>query len=78
MIAKEMVNSGNWVTLTHQGKPYYDKPAFYFLLVAVGFKLLGLTEFAVRFPSALAAILTVGVIYVWGLISGEWWGRKSK
>jgi 4-amino-4-deoxy-L-arabinose transferase-like glycosyltransferase len=78
MIAKDMVSSGNWVTLTHHGKPYYDKPVLYFWLVAVGFSLLGLTEYAVRFPSALAAVLTVGVIYGWGLISGEWkrglWG----
>ena len=78
VIAKEMVNSGNWVTLTHNGKPYHDKPALYFWLVALGLKILGLTEFAVRLPSALAASLTVGAVYLWGSMSGGWrrglWG----
>ncbi|MFQ5849200.1 MAG: glycosyltransferase family 39 protein [Candidatus Binatia bacterium] len=78
MIAKEMMGSGNWVTLTHNGKPYYDKPAFYFWLIALGLKVLGPTEFAVRLPSALAGSLTVGVVYLWGSIAGGWrlglWG----
>ena len=39
IIAKEMVNSGNWATLTHNGRPYHDKPALYFWLVALGLKL---------------------------------------
>ncbi|MCH7911780.1 MAG: glycosyltransferase family 39 protein [Deltaproteobacteria bacterium] len=78
VIAKEMVNSGNWVTLTHNGRPYHDKPVLYFWLVALGLKIFGLTEFAVRLPSALAASLTVGAVYLWGSLSGGWrrgfWG----
>ncbi|MFQ5684612.1 MAG: ArnT family glycosyltransferase, partial [Candidatus Binatia bacterium] len=77
-IAKEMVASGNWVTLTHNGLPYYDKPAPYFWLLALGIKLLGLNELAVRLPSALAAGLTIGLVYLWGCVSGGWkrglWG----
>jgi 4-amino-4-deoxy-L-arabinose transferase-like glycosyltransferase len=78
VIAKEMVNSGNWVTLTHNGRPYHDKPVLYFWLVALGLKIFGLTEFAVRLPSALAASLTAGAVYLWGSLSGGWrrgfWG----
>ncbi len=70
VIAKEMVVSGNWMTLTQNGEPYYDKPAPYFWLVALGLKLLGLSELAVRWPSALAATLTVGFIFLWGSVSG--------
>lgn len=78
VIAKEMVASGNWVTLTQNGVPYYDKPALYFWLVALGLKLFGLSEFAVRLPSAVASSLTVGAVYLWGSLSGGWkrglWG----
>lgn len=78
VIAKEMVTSGEWVTLTYYGKPYYDKPPLYFWLVALGLKIFGLTEFAVRWPSALAASLTVVGVCLWGFASGGWrrglWG----
>lgn len=68
-ISKEIVRSGNWVTLTQGGKPYYDKPAPYFWLVALGLKLSDLPEFPVRLPSALAAALAVVIVYLWGSIS---------
>ena len=70
VIAKEMVASGNWVTLTQNGAPYYDKPVPYFWLVALCINLLGLSELAVRLPSALAAALTVGFVFLWGSVSG--------
>jgi len=72
VIAKEVVASGNWVTLTRNGEPYYDKPALYFWLVALGLKLLGVHELAVRLPSALAASLTVGIVCLWGCASRGW------
>jgi len=72
VIAKEVVASGNWVTLTRNGDPYYDKPVLYFWLVALGLKLLGVHEFAVRLPSALAAGLTVGIVCLWGCVSKGW------
>ncbi len=70
VIAKEMVESGNWLTLTQNGAPYYDKPAPYFWLVALGLKFFGLGEFAVRLPSAVAAGLTVAAVFLWGARSG--------
>jgi 4-amino-4-deoxy-L-arabinose transferase-like glycosyltransferase len=68
VIAKEILQTGNWLTLSHAGNPYYDKPAPYFWLVALGFKVFGLNEFAVRFPSALAASSTVLAVYLWGIL----------
>ncbi len=77
-IAMEILTSGNWVTLTHNGDPYYDKPAPYFGLVALCLNFLGFTELAVRLPSAVAASLTVGLVFLWGYLSGGWkrgfWG----
>lgn len=75
VIVKEMLDSGKWITLTRNGEPYYDKPPLYFWLASLGLKFLGLSELAVRLPSALAASLTVGAVYVWALRAGGWmWG----
>lgn len=70
VIAKEMVASGNWLTLTQNGAAYYDKPVPYFWLVALGLEFLGLSELAVRLPSAVAATLTVAAVFLWGSRSG--------
>lgn len=70
VIAKEMLQSGNWLTLTQNGAPYYDKPVPYFWLVALCLKLFGLSELAVRLPSALAATLTVASVFLWGAVAG--------
>lgn len=78
LIAREVLASGNLLTLRWGGKPYYDKPALFFWLVALALKLLGLSEFAVRLPSALAATLTVGSVYAFGWLSRDWrWGFWS-
>jgi 4-amino-4-deoxy-L-arabinose transferase-like glycosyltransferase len=77
-IAKEILVSGNWGTLKHNGMPYYDKPALYFSIVALGLMFLGINELAVRLPSALAASLIVAIVYLWGTASEGWkrglWG----
>jgi 4-amino-4-deoxy-L-arabinose transferase-like glycosyltransferase len=65
------LQTDNWLTLTYEGTPYYDKPAPYFWLVALGLKFFGLNEFAVRLPSALAATLSVLAIYLWGVLSKD-------
>ena len=70
VIAKEMLASGNWLTLTQNGAPYYDKPVPYFWLIALGLEFLGLSELAVRLPSAAAAGLTVASVFLWGARSG--------
>jgi 4-amino-4-deoxy-L-arabinose transferase-like glycosyltransferase len=72
VIAKGMVESGNWVTPTRHGSPYYDKPAFFFWLVALGVKAFGASELPVRLPSAVAATLLVGLVYAWGAALHGW------
>lgn len=72
VIAKEIWSTGNWLTLSFNGAPYYDKPAPYFWLVAIGLKLFGPSEWAIRWPSALAAVLMVGAVFQWGRSSGGW------
>jgi len=66
-IAREMVESGNYVVPNLLGKPYIDKPPLFNWVVALLFRVTGRVDFAVaRFPSALCAIAVMVGIYLLG------------
>ncbi|WPL17182.1 Undecaprenyl phosphate-alpha-4-amino-4-deoxy-L-arabinose arabinosyl transferase [Thiorhodovibrio winogradskyi] len=54
---REMLASGNFITPYKDGEPRYDKPVMIYWLQAGSVSLLGLNEFALRLPSAMAASL---------------------
>ena len=56
---REMLASGNFITPHKNGEPRYDKPVLIYWLQAAAVQALGLHEFALRLPSALAATLWV-------------------
>ena len=56
-IARDMAETGDWVTPRLYGKPWFEKPVLYYWGAALSFKLLGVSEAAARLPSALAALL---------------------
>jgi len=58
-VAREMLAKGDWITPHFNNFPYLDKPPVFFWAVASSFKMGGLSEASARFPSALAALLTV-------------------
>lgn len=51
-ISREILVTGDWLTLHFDGQNWYVHPPLYFWLTALGIKLFGLTEFVVRFWSA--------------------------
>jgi 4-amino-4-deoxy-L-arabinose transferase-like glycosyltransferase len=55
-IARDMAESGDWVTPRLYGKPWFEKPILYYWGAAAAFKLFGVSEAAARFPSAMAAL----------------------
>jgi len=55
-IARDMVETGDWVTPRLYGKPWFEKPVLYYWGAALSFRLFGVSEAAARFPSALAAL----------------------
>src|SRR5437870_4145336 len=63
-VAREMLASGDWLAPHFDTLPYLDKPALFFWLVAASFRVWGLSEWAARFPSALAAMATVFLIWL--------------
>ena len=64
--AREMVESGDWVTPHFNGLPRFDKPPLFYYLILLSYRLFGVTEFAARFWSALAGVALTGVLWVAG------------
>jgi 4-amino-4-deoxy-L-arabinose transferase-like glycosyltransferase len=56
-IARDMMETGDWVTPRLYGKPWFEKPPLYYWGAAVSFKLFGVSEAAARLPSAVSALL---------------------
>lgn len=61
--AREMVAAGDLLSPRIYGDFWYDKPPMYYWLVALSSQLLGETEFAARFPSALLAVCGAVLLY---------------
>ena len=54
-IARAMAETGDWITPTLYGKPWFEKPALYYWAAALGVRLHLPAEWAARLPSAFAA-----------------------
>lgn len=65
-IARNILKSGDIFNLTWSGEPYFDHPASGFWLIALSFRLFGVSEFSARFMPALAGLLSLPVIYFLG------------
>jgi hypothetical protein len=56
-IARNMLESGDWVSARLDGVLYLEKAPFIYWIIAVSYKLLGIHDWVARVPVALAAIL---------------------
>jgi len=56
-IARDMLETGDWVTPRLYGKPWFEKPPLFYWGAALCFKLSGVSEAAARLPSAISALL---------------------
>src|ERR1700722_1287664 len=61
-IARAMLQTGDWVTPRLYGQPWFEKPVLYYWAAAAAFRLFGVSEFAARLPSALAALLATAAM----------------
>lgn len=68
--ALEMLKSNNWVVSQYNSMPdlWNLKPPFSIWLMALGFKLFGISEITVRIWSALFALGTIIIIYYFGIL----------
>jgi 4-amino-4-deoxy-L-arabinose transferase-like glycosyltransferase len=72
-IAREMIETGDWLVPHLWYLPHLDKPPMTYWLVAASMKLFGQNEWAARLPAALAGISGVWVVFLLGCSIG---GRR--
>jgi len=73
-IAQEMVERGDYIVPRFLGKPFPDKPVFFFWALAGSLRVLGFSEPAVRAPGLMFGLL--GAITT-GLLAGTILGRRG-
>jgi 4-amino-4-deoxy-L-arabinose transferase-like glycosyltransferase len=62
-VAREMLARRDWITPTLGGKPWLEKPAFYYWQTMLAYSIFGVSDWAARLPSAVDATLMVVAIY---------------
>ena len=73
-LTREMVRARQWLIPTLDGVPFIDKPVLYHWLQATAEWLFGESEFALRLPSAMAAI---GLVWTVRWIARSFAGRSA-
>ncbi|MEK6781497.1 MAG: glycosyltransferase family 39 protein [Bacteroidota bacterium] len=58
-ITREMLERGDFLTFTDQGREYLDKPPLLFWLSGISFKIFGINNVAFRIPAFLATLLAL-------------------
>ncbi|HLB01405.1 MAG TPA: glycosyltransferase family 39 protein [Bacteroidota bacterium] len=64
--AKEIWQTGSWMTLHYAGAPAFENPPGFIWLVALSYKIFGVNDFGAIFPSALFGVLTMVLVYFFG------------
>lgn len=65
-IARNMLESGDWVTARLNGVAYLEKSPLIYWLMAASFRVFGVHDWAARLPLALVVILLCWVTYRFG------------
>src|SRR5215510_6054669 len=72
--AREMAESGNWITLYANGTRYLEKAPLMYWSIALSYKLFGISEFSSRLPIAIA---TLGLMFATMLIGNFFFGGRA-
>jgi 4-amino-4-deoxy-L-arabinose transferase-like glycosyltransferase len=55
-ISRNMITSGDWVTARLDGVAYLEKAPLIYWLIAISYKIFGVSDWAARIPLALSAV----------------------
>ncbi|MFM7267515.1 MAG: ArnT family glycosyltransferase [Cyanobium sp.] len=68
-VAHQMLQRGDWVTPWWNGQVFFDYPVWGYWMVALSFRLFGVSEWAARLPvaSAASAVVVATFLLVWQL-----------
>src|SRR5690242_21958785 len=61
-IARNMLQSGDWVTARLDGVAYLEKSPLKYWMIAVSYMIFGVHDWAARIPVALSAVLLCWVV----------------
>src|SRR5215475_5847010 len=71
-IARDMAETGDWITPRLYGKPWFEKPVLYYWMAGLSFKVFGVSEAAARLPSAICALFaTLALAWLAWRVYGE-------
>ncbi|MCJ2542335.1 phospholipid carrier-dependent glycosyltransferase [Synechococcus bigranulatus str. 'Rupite'] len=65
-LARQMLESGDPLSLVINGEPFFEKPPLFFWLQALAMGALGVNEWAARLPNAWVGGVTVALVVAWG------------
>ncbi|MCF2971257.1 phospholipid carrier-dependent glycosyltransferase [Synechococcus sp. Nb3U1] len=65
-LARQMLLSGDPLSLVINGEPFFEKPPLFFWLQALAMSALGVNEWAARLPNAWVGGMTVALLVAWG------------
>ena len=72
-IAREMVSSGDWLTIRYNGVKYFEKPPLQMWATAIAFELFGVGEWQARLWSALSG---AGGVVIATVAARRWFGDR--
>ncbi len=73
-VAREILDTGDWIVMHVNGEPYYEKPPLMFWTIAVFSLPLGdVTELTARMPSILGALATLLLTF---LLAERMYGKR--
>ncbi|MBE9215935.1 glycosyltransferase family 39 protein [Plectonema cf. radiosum LEGE 06105] len=61
--SRQMYVTGDWITPYFNGETRFDKPALIYWCQAVAYMIFGVNEWAVRLPSAIAALAMIALTF---------------
>ncbi len=64
--AREMLVTGDYLTVRIDFKPFPEKPPLFFWFQAASMKIFGINEFAARFPNIICGIASLALFYFLG------------
>jgi|TARA_R110002020_G_scaffold66900_4_gene175694 4-amino-4-deoxy-L-arabinose transferase-like glycosyltransferase/lipid-A-disaccharide synthase-like uncharacterized protein len=67
-IAKEMIQTGDWLHPQLMGIYHYHKPPMTYWLTALSYKVMGVSPFSARFLLQISILLQIGLVYKIALI----------
>ncbi|MDP5337336.1 MAG: glycosyltransferase family 39 protein, partial [Nodularia sp. (in: cyanobacteria)] len=61
--SRQMLVTGDWITPIFNGETRFDKPSLIYWCQAIAYSIIGVNEWSVRLPSAIAAVGVIGLTF---------------